>query len=448
MHYNTAKTGCTMTAMPSAEQLLDSMRDARRRTLELVEGLSPEQLMGPKLAIVNPLLWEIGHLAWFHERWILRHLDGQDPILANTDALYNSIAIPHDLRWDLPLPSLTDTLGYLQAVLDALAKRLEERPVTAEDAYFYQLTTFHEDMHAEAFTYSRQTLGYPRPLFALESGAESNQQAGALPGDVEIPGGTFMLGAKPDDSFVFDNEKWAHPVAIRTFRIARVPATNADYAEFLADGGYRRQALWSEAGWRWRETVNLGQPRYWLRDEGEWKLRHFDRIVPLPAHAPLIHVSWYEAQAYCRWAGRRLPTEAEWELAACAEPTPDGKGWTTQKRRFPWGDVEPTPQQANLDGRAMGCIDVAALPQGDSAFGCRQMIGNVWEWTASDFQSFPGFAADPYREYSEPWFGTRKVLRGGCWATRGRILRNTWRNFFTPERNDVFAGFRTCALED
>jgi len=147
-------------------------------------------------------------------------------------------------------------------------------------------------------------------------------------------------------------------------------------------------------------------------------------------------VSWFEAEAYCRWAGRRLPTEPEWELAAS---TPD-------KRTFPWGDEPPNPTRARLDGFGLGCCDVAALPAGDSHFGCRQMIGNVWEWTASDFLPYPGFVADPYREYSQPWFGTHKVLRGGAWMTRSRLLRNTWRNFYQPDRRDVWAGFRTCAV--
>ena len=160
---------------------------------------------------------------------------------------------------------------------------------------------------------------------------------------------------------------------------------------------------------------------------------------------PVIHVNWYEAEAYCNWAGRRLPTEAEWELAASAEPTAEGHGITKSKRRFPWGDEPPTPDRTNLDWQSMGLLEVGALPAGDSAFGCRQMIGNVWEWTASEFQPYPGFVVDPYKEYSKPWFSTQKVLRGGCWTTRSRLIRNTWRNFYTPDRRDVWAGFRTCA---
>ena len=176
---------------------------------------------------------------------------------------------------------------------------------------------------------------------------------------------------------------------------------------------------------------------YWQREEDGWLRRDFDRWLPLERHRPVIHVNWYEADAYCRWAGRRLPTEAEWELAACGFAAPV---------RYPWGNDFPTTRHANLDGLALGCADVGAFPEGDSPFGCRQMIGNVWEWTADDFLPYPGFVVDPYKEYSEPWFGTHKVLRGGCWATRARLLRNTWRNFYTPERRDVWAGFRTCSL--
>jgi gamma-glutamyl hercynylcysteine S-oxide synthase len=168
--------------------------------------------------------------------------------------------------------------------------------------------------------------------------------------------------------------------------------------------------------------------------------------VPLEDHLPVLHVNWHEASAYCRWAGRRLPTEAEWEMAACAEAKPDGGGIAERTRLYPWGDEPPTPERANLDWRNMGGIAVHALPAGESAFGCRQMIGNVWEWTSSTFGPFPGFVPGPYKEYSTPWFGDHKVLRGGCWVTRSRLARNHYRNFYKPDRHDVWAGFRTCAL--
>jgi iron(II)-dependent oxidoreductase len=248
---------------------------------------------------------------------------------------------------------------------------------------------------------------------------------------------------------VFDNEKWAHTVEVAPFRIARAPVTNAEFAAFVEVGGYQRRDWWSSQGWVWRTKSQARYPLYWQRDGQGWLRQHFDTLVPLEPHAPVAHVTWYEAEAYCHWAGRRLPTEAEWEMAASAAPTPDGKGITGRKHRYPWGDVPPTPERAHLDTRFLGCVDVAAFPAGDSAFGCRQMAGNVWEWTESAFYPFPGYLVDyPYREYSAPWFGYRKVLKGGAWATRSRLAYNTYRNFFPPARNDVYAGFRTCAREE
>jgi iron(II)-dependent oxidoreductase len=289
-------------------------------------------------------------------------------------------------------------------------------------------------MHTEAFTATRQILAYPRPRLPVSEAPAG----GPCPGDVAISGGRFLLGALPRGPFVFDNEKWAHPVEVRPFAIARAPVTQGEFLAFVEEDGYGRWELWSDEGWRWRATADARQPVYWEREApGRWRRRDFDRWLPLEPDRPMSHVNCHEAEAYCRWSGRRLPTEAEWELAAA------GPG----KRRFPWGDEPPAPMQANLDGHALGCVDVGALAAGDSPEGVRQLIGNVWEWTVSPFLPYPGFVADPYREYSAPWFGTHRVLRGGCWATRGRLPRNTWRNFYRPERRDVFAGFRTCAVQ-
>ncbi len=445
-----------------AELLIDWLQDARRRTLDLIADLDDEQLLGPRLAIVNPLLWEIGHLAWFQEKWVLRHAAGERPEWAGlVDSLYDSAAIPHDTRWDLPLPGRRDTLAYMQGVLDRVVARLQQREPTEQEAYFVLLSIFHEDMHGEAFAYTRQTLGYALPV--LGNGARSaksewpSSSRSALgaprstkPADIEIRGGTFLLGATPDEPFAFDNEKWAHPVEVRPFAIARTAVTQAEFAGFVDERGYERREFWSDAGWSWRQAAATEHPLYWRAiDPGPWERGNYDEWVPLEPDRPVVHVNWYEAEAYCNWAGRRLPTEVEWEFAAAGEEDagtqrrPDAG----TKRRFPWGDEPPGPEQANLDGAALGCVDVDAFPAGDSAFGVRQMIGNVWEWTASDFLPYPGFVVDPYKEYSQPWFGTHKVLRGGCWATRARLLRNTWRNFYTPDRRDVWAGFRTCARE-
>ncbi|MBI3951854.1 MAG: ergothioneine biosynthesis protein EgtB [Acidobacteria bacterium] len=429
-----------------AKELAEWVHDARQRSFELVADLTDEQLMGPRLAIVNPLRWEIGHVAWFQEKWVLRHAGKQRPIREDADALWDSIAIPHDTRWDLPLPSREETLAYMREVRDRVLERIEQHELSDEDIYFVRLSIFHEDMHTEAFTYTRQTQEYPPPRLSLP--IEPAPAGGPLPGDAEIPGGTFLLGATPEEPFVFDNEKWAHLIEVKPFVLARAAVTQAEFAAFVDDGGYRRPEFWSEAGWRWREEVGAEHPVYWQRESsGNWLRRHFNQWVSLEPHRPVIHVNWYEAEAYCRWTDRRLPTEVEWEVAAAAEPNSTGQRLSKRKRRFPWGDEPPTPERANLNWRAMGCIDVGALPASDSAFGCRQMIGNVWEWTSSDFLPYPGFVVDPYKEYSEPWFGDHQVLRGGGWTTRARLLRNTWRNFYQPHRRDGWAGFRTCALD-
>ena len=455
----------------TAGDLIAIMRAFRARTHELVADLDSEQLIGPRLAIVNPPLWEIGHVAWFAEYWILRHLRKQQPIIENGDRLYNSTDVAHDTRWELLLPSLEDTRRYIDEVLDRCIEGIDRTSkLTPEEFYFYLLATFHEGMHAEALAYTRQTLGYAAPRVEVNQTARSDS-AGPLRGDADVPGGTFLVGATPDFPFVFDNEKWAHAVEIRPFRIARAPVTNGEFLAFVEAGGYRKAQFWSESGWQWLEggksydlersfarffnqnisgareqpslKERLDHPVYWRRDTGgRWLQRVFDQYVPLNENLPVIHVSWYEAQAYCQWAGRRLPTEAEWEVAASGEP--EGNGLSDHRRHFPWGNDPPTPERANLDWSA-GVKEVSAHPSGDSAFGCRQMIGNVWEWTTDNFLPYPGFTIDPYKEYSKPWFGTHKVLRGGCWATRSLLIRNTWRNFYTPDRADVWAGFRTCA---
>ncbi len=366
---------------------------------------------------------------------MLRHAGGARALRAEVDELYDSMRVPHDRRWDLPLLDRSETLAYASEVL---ARTLAA--TGPESAYFQWLAVFHEDMHDEAFAYTRQTLGYAEPR--SESGRESGRgrAVGAWPGDVEVPGGRYLLGAVPGrDAFVFDNEKWAHPVEVRAFRIARAPVTNEEFAAFVDARGYEDRSYWSDAGWAWRTSECASRPVYWRRAGGSlFEVRRYDRWEPLAPYRPVMHVSWFEAEAYCRWARRRLPTEAEWELAAS----------TAEKRTFPWGDDAPDATRANLDGRVGGPVDVAAFPAGDSVFGCRQMIGNAWEWTSTRFAPYPGFVVDPYADYSEPWFHTpHMVLRGGCWATRARLLRNTWRNFYPPHRRDVLAGFRTCAVE-
>ena len=341
----------------------------------------------------------------------------------------------HDTRWNLPLPSREATLAHMEQTLERVLERLAGRMPSKEEAYFHCLAAFHEDMHAEAFLYTRQTLGYPPPKSSAAPSASIVLDSPR--GDAEVPGGRFDLGAPRTANpfpFVFDNEKWAHPVDVAPFGIARTPVTEGEFLAFVNDTGYERPSLWSEVGWDWRLAAQAGSPLYWRPDgNGGWVRRLFDRDVPIETDLPMIHVNAFEAEAYCRWARRRLPTESEWELASGG----------FEKSAFPWGDEPPSLDRANVDGWAR--VAVGGRPSCDSPFGCRQMVGNVWEWTASAFGPYPGFVRDPYAEYSEPWFGTHRVLRGGCFATRGPLLRNTGRNFYTPDRRDVFAGFRTCA---
>jgi len=425
--------------------LITDLKDARQRTLALIDGLNSEQLIGKQLDTVNPLLWEIGHVAYFHELWILRHLDNADSFLAQADSLYDSINIAHDDRWDLPLLSLDQTQNYMRQVLQAEIARLNNhKTVTEKDIYLTRYALFHEDMHTEAFTYTRRTLNYPAPVFNKTHTDNPQYNAGPLDGDVNINGGEYLLGAPKNIEFCFDNEKWQHPVTVQPFAIAKAATTYQQFAHFVNDNGYTKKQFWDDEGWGWLQKNKLTQPNGWKKDDNNnWLIKHFDQWQNMRPHAAVIHINWYEANAWCKWAGRRLPSEAEWELAASGTPQN-----INAKRRYPWGNTPPTKQQVNMNSRSMGTIDVGALAQGDSAFGCRQMLGNCWEWTANTFKPYPDFEPDMYADYSQPLFGQTKVLRGGGWATPSRMIRNTWRTYYGPDRSDVFAGFRSCALDD
>ena len=394
--------------------LAHALRDARARTLGIYAHLDLERAI-PLLPTVNPPLWELAHLAWFQERWCLRHTPGQTTLapsmLARADAMFDSSAVPHRSRWSLDYPPVATLRSYmddtLEATLEALAATDPQR------RYFFALALLHEDMHGEALLMTLQTLGLPAPALLAPDPPDSSEQPRI---DIEFEGGTFMQGAGAAQDFVFDNEKWAHPVPVAPFRMARDPVTQGEYLEFVEGGATA--------------------PRYWRREGAAWLARRFDEWVPLDPHAPMVHVSQEDALAFCRWAGRRLPTESEWEFAARNGGRDD---------RFPWGEEAPAGDPA-LDYRHSGPSSGPGEARA-SRSGLRQMIGGVWEWTASPFRPYPGFRADPYEDYSQPWFETHQVLRGGSFATRGRLVHNRLRNFYLPDRGDVFAGFRTCAID-
>jgi iron(II)-dependent oxidoreductase len=345
-------------------------------------------------------------------------------------------------------------------------------------SYLVLYATIHEIWHTEDLVHTRHLHGLPPPPLAdtvAPKGRPPASTGGSLArplsgrsdavADVHIPAGRYFLGAEQDDDdarLVFDCEKWAHPVELAPFAIARDCVTNAQFAAFVADGGYADESFWSFEGVRWLRKEGKTHPRLWRRRLGlgtgsaelAWSLKWFDEELPLHTVAswPVSHVSWYEAEAYCNWAGRRLPTEAEWEAACCGVPCADGRLAPHKGHRLPWGDDEPLcGERANVGLRSSKLCDADSLASGDSAWGCRQMIGNVWEWTASTFYPFPGYVFDyPYREQSAPWFGVNKVARGGCFATPDLLIDTRggeYRSFYHPtNRPELAIGFRTCAL--
>jgi iron(II)-dependent oxidoreductase len=389
------RTADTVRTLDKAD-LRDGLLAAHEYTKAMLADLADEQLIVPRLPIVNPLLWEYGHVGWFTERFCLRwQSEGRPPpppLLADADRWYDSSAVAHDSRWTLDLPGRARTEQYVRQVLEATLVALDRAEDSDAGLYLFRLALYHEDMHAEAFSYMRHTLGLPAP--AVLAGA-APPEVDARAGDAELAGGRFALGALRGPGFVFDNEKWSHDVELLPFAIARNLVSNAEFAAFVDDGGYRRDELWSAAGRAWRDATGRRLPRDWRRDSGGLSERRYDRWQPIRAADPVRHVTAHEAEAYCRWRGRRLPSEAQWELAAVS-----------------------------------GAI--ASL--------------GLWEWTASTFAPYPGFAADAYADYSAPWFGTHRVLRGASFATPARLRHPRFRNFFLPERDDIFVGFRTCAV--
>jgi iron(II)-dependent oxidoreductase len=419
------------------DALATALEESREYTLSMYGHLEGRQWEVPLMEIVNPPIWELAHIAFFQEffcrRWRPDDPDGTriPSRLAAADQLFDSRTVAHDDRWKLPYPPLDAVYAYLRSTLDETLDDLAAS--RADDRFRFRLALYHEDMHGEALLMTLQTLGLPAPRRAHRASVARVP----LPArDVPFEGGVFRQGARPGDGeHAFDNEKWAHEVRVEPFAIASRPVTNGEFLAFVEDRGYSRPELWSAEGRQWLAGTGLLQPRHWSRDGAKWSMRWCDERRPLDEDDLVFHVGLHEAEAWCRWAGRRLPTESEWEFAAT-----NGGG----EERYPWGDAPP-PEEAALDFRDEGPGRGGVKPMAGLA-GLEAMIGGVWEWTSSPFAPYPGFEKDAYAEYSEPWFHTHGVLRGGCFATRSRMVHSRWRNFYKPHRNDVFAGFRTCAL--
>ena len=399
------------------ELLSLALMDARNHTLHLFgqfqQALEEVDFLVPQLAIVNPPLWELGHLGWFQEWWISRNVqrtrgprcDAAHPRLASiepgADRWWDSGLVPHQTRWSLDLPDANACRAYLLETLESTLELLERSGDSDEALYFYRLCLFHEDMHGEALVQTAQTLGLALDRESLQTFAP---QPMALRDPVLVPACIWSLGSA-GQSFAFDNESRPHEVSVPEFEIDAQAVTWAQFVEFVDDGGYDRPELWQPEGWRWLEEISRTEgrrgPRYVDQigvASGAVMQTRFGQARRMLGNQPAMHMSWWEADAWCRWAGRRLPFEVEWEIAA----------QTATRRGLRWGDV--------------------------------------WEWTGSTFRPYPGFIPGPYADYSQPWFGTHKVLRGGSFATRARMKNAKYRNFYRPERDDVFCGFRSCSL--
>lgn len=425
-----------LTSYPwSEEQAVAALRDARRRTLELVADLDESELVVPERRELSPFLWELGRVGWSHERLILRRRR-EPPVRADAERRFDDTVVG-EARWKAADRTREQALRYLEDVQGRVLAGLERVALDDQERHHLQLALAREDECAETLTELRQALALRAPRLSLS--IEGAPGEGACPGDAAIAGGSMLLGAEPEERFVRDEERWAHTVDVQPFRIARAPVTQAEFANFVAEGGYARGEFWTDAGWRWRQRAGAEAPLYWKRDGPElWLRRRFDRWLELEPNLPMLHVNAHEAEAYCRFAERALPSEAEWEFAA---------GWLMRiAKTYPWGWHAFAPELANLDGLRHGAVDVNAFPQGDSVHGCRQMLGNVWEWTASTARPYPGFARGADVERALASFDRARVVRGGSFATRARFLSNTTRSFLYPERREGFVGFRTVAV--
>lgn len=417
------------------------LEEARARTLLLVAGLSDEDLHRQHDALMSPIIWDIGHIAHFEELWLTRNLDG--PIeFSEMPGMYNPFEHPRATRASLPIPPFSEMIKRLEEIRERVLEKLdtvdfdESNPLLA-GGYVYNMVLQHEYQHNETILQTLQ-LKHGEPYAAPRREARrTNRSAAGMSGMVTIPSGDYTIGTD-DRSEAYDNERPLHRSRFRAFEMDVNPVSNGEYLEFMQDGGYRNPRHWSEAGRIWLAESGGVAPKYWRRDGENWETRSMDRVVAVESDHPVAHVCFHEAEAFASWAGKRLPTEQEWEVAASWDPD------TQNNRKFPWGETSSS-DEANIDQLNFGTTAIGSCPQNVSPLGCYGMIGDVWEWTSSDFTGYPGFQTFPYKEYSEEFFGSEyKVLRGGSWATRPGAIRNTFRNWDYPIRRQIFSGFR-CA---
>lgn len=439
-----ARSGGRLAAVDVRSKVADDLEGARRRSLDLLDPVDDAGLLRQHSVLMSPLVWDLAHIGNYEELWLLREAAGAAALDPALDDVYDAFRHPRPNRPALPLLGPTEARAYIGEVRSRVLDSLErvdlgsaQRPILA-GGFVYGMVVQHEHQHDETMLATLQLMDEPgyRPLAPPPPPAPGE----GLAPEVEVPAGPFLMGTD-DDPWAYDNERPAHVVDLPAFKIDTIPVTNRAYLAFVADGGYHEPRWWGEEGWAWRVKADLGHPEFWRpQGGGYWARNRFGWIEDLPLDEPVQHVCWHEADAYARWAGKRLPTEQEWEKAATWAPG-------GSRSRWPWGDADPGPGHANLGGVHYRPAPAGAYPAGASAAGCHQLVGDVWEWTSSDFEPYPGFASFPYREYSEVFFGSGyKVLRGGSWATSPVAVRSTFRNWDHPIRRQIFSGFR-CARD-
>ncbi len=421
-------------------QAVEALNEARERTLALVASVSDEDLERVHSELMSPLAWDLGHIAAFEDLWIVHRYGGRPLLREDLADTYDAFETPRASRGELDFLRAAQAREYMTEVRERALEVTAQRGVG--DGVIHELIVRHEHQHNETMLQTlqlAQLAGYELPGGAAidppPTGRHTTETGLEL---VEVPAGECTVGA-PGDGFAYDNERPRHRTDVRGYLIGRTPITNASYLTFVEGGGYERREWWSDEGWAWKEDYDITRPGGWTADlRAEWRLRGLEPLVP---EAPVVHISWFEADAFAAAHDLRLPTEAEWEKAAT---------WDQElgfARPQPWGDQPPVPGvHANVDQLGGGPVTAQACPAGASPYGCLGMIGDVWEWTASDFGGYPGFCAYPYPEYSEVFFGPEyKVLRGGSWATRARVSTPTFRNWDFPQRRQIFAGVRVAS---
>ncbi len=430
----------SLTAAPARQTAADTVEallEARERTLALVESISEADLERVHSPLMSPLVWDLGHIAAFEDLWLVHRFGGRPLLREDLAHVYDAFETPRAQRGDLPFLAPAQAREYLEAVrasaLAAIARH------AAADGAVCEMVLRHEQQHNETML---QTIQLARIDVDVDVAQRSRRphNAGSPRHTglelIRVLAGPCTIGAGAD-GFAYDNERPRHRTDVRAYMIGRTAISNATYLTFVEGGGYERREWWSDEGWAWKEQYDITRPAGWTADHAaEWRL---GRLEPLHPDRPVIHVSWFEADAFARANGVRLPTEIEWEKAATWDQE------AGEARPYPWGSGSPQPGvHANVDLFSRGPEPIAS-DAGAAASGALGMLGDVWEWTSSRFAGYPGFAAHPYKEYSEVFFGADfKVLRGGSWATRARLATPTFRNWDYPQRRQIFAGFRVA----